>query len=130
MIKKFTVIPAEAGTRADILVATHFPQYSRSALSGLFNNGLVKIDGTLAKAGQKVKAAEKLSIDISPLSSIPDPIELPVVYEDEDVIVIDKPAGILTHSKGALSNEATVASFIKPKITDKEMSGNRAGIVH
>ena len=57
-------------------------------------------------------------------------MNLPVIYEDNDVVVIDKPAGVLTHSKGALNFEATVASFIKDKITDEELTGNRAGIVH
>jgi len=45
-------------------------------------------------------------------------------------VVIDKPSGILTHAKGALNTEATVASFIKNKISDEQLGGNRAGIVH
>jgi 23S rRNA pseudouridine1911/1915/1917 synthase len=73
---------------------------------------------------------DELEVDHSQLKAAPEEIYLPVIYEDEDVIVIDKPAGILTHSKGALNLEATVASFIKPKLTDNTLSTNRAGIVH
>jgi 23S rRNA pseudouridine1911/1915/1917 synthase len=57
-------------------------------------------------------------------------MDLPVIYEDDDVVVINKPAGILTHAKGCINTEATVATFLSSKITDKDLTGNRAGIVH
>ena len=60
----------------------------------------------------------------------PPQLELPVIYEDNNVAVINKPAGVLTHAKGVLNTEATVASFLHSKINDKHLSGNRAGIVH
>ena len=53
-----------------------------------------------------------------------------MLYENSDVVVIDKPAGVLTHSKGALNLEPTVASVIRAKLNDKNLTGNRAGIVH
>src|SRR5262249_28394801 len=65
-----------------------------------------------------------------PLFKKPPKISLPIIYEDNDVIVIDKPAGILTHAKGALNTEATVASFIESKLAEDLPKNNRAGIVH
>jgi 23S rRNA pseudouridine1911/1915/1917 synthase len=73
---------------------------------------------------------EKLVVDESYLKQeVPD-VELPVIYQDDDVMVIDKPEGLLTHSKGTLNLEPTVASFLNHAIRDPQLTGNRAGIVH
>jgi 23S rRNA pseudouridine1911/1915/1917 synthase len=64
------------------------------------------------------------------LNITPEPIKLPVIYEDDDVVVMNKPAGVLTHAKGCINTEATVATFMSGKITDESLTGNRAGIVH
>lgn len=127
---KFKVTKDEAGKRADVFVTEKLSEFKRSSLSGLFDKNLVLVNGKPAKASHKLQGNDELSVDTGLLTVRPTDIELPVIYEDEDVIVIDKPAGILTHSKGALNTEATVASFIKPKLTDTAMTGNRAGIVH
>lgn len=54
---------------------------------------------------------------------------LPVIFENDDVIVINKPSGVLTHSKGAMNEEFTVADFVRGKMTEPEDT-NRPGIVH
>jgi 23S rRNA pseudouridine1911/1915/1917 synthase len=61
------------------------------------------------------------------LDTVPD-IDLPILYEDSDCVVINKPAGVLTHVQGEFSPEATVASFLKNR--GKDITGERAGIVH
>src|SRR5438270_9825778 len=116
---KLKVSANDAGRRADIYIAGSLPEFSRSSLSGLFGSGLVLSDGQPVKASYKLKAGDKLEVDTAALTAMPRAIDLPVIYEDKDVIVINKPAGVLTHSKGALSSEATVASFIKPKLNDQ-----------
>ncbi|OGL34834.1 hypothetical protein A3F65_03935 [Candidatus Saccharibacteria bacterium RIFCSPHIGHO2_12_FULL_47_16b] len=128
-MQKLTVTDKYSGVRADVFVASHNPKFSRSSLKLLFMQGLVNINGKPAKPGHKLRPGQTISIDKSALTKRPPKIELPIIYEDKDVIVIDKPSGILTHSKGAINTEATVASFIRPKLTDKP-SSNRAGIVH
>jgi 23S rRNA pseudouridine1911/1915/1917 synthase len=122
--------PAETGSRLDVLVSGLYPQFTRSALELLFDMGMVSVNGETGKPAYRVKAKDEIQIDETHLKSEPPAIDLPVIYQDDDVIVIDKPAGILTHSKGALNLEASIASFIKDKITDKSLTGNRAGIVH
>jgi 23S rRNA pseudouridine1911/1915/1917 synthase len=66
--------------------------------------------------------------DPSELDQIPT-IDLPVLYEDDDCVVINKPIGVLSHSKGAFNPEATVATWLLSRLRDG-LSGERAGIVH
>ena len=107
----------------------HFPSFSRSSLEALFDNKQISLAGESIKAAQKIKKGDVLLVDDTLLKKQPPQVNLPILYEDDNVIVIDKPAGILTHSKGALNLEPTVASFIKGKLNSK-LTGNRAGIVH
>ncbi|MBX4196987.1 RluA family pseudouridine synthase [Candidatus Saccharibacteria bacterium] len=127
-MRQFKPEATDFGLRADVYLANQYPEFSRSSLEKLFE-GRVSAGGQPIKPSFKVSEATKLSVDDSLLYKKPPRINLPIIYEDKDVIVIDKPAGVLTHSKGALNTEATVASFIAPKLA-KELSGNRAGIVH
>lgn len=129
-MKKLKVSRKNAGARADVFVAEMMPAFSRSSLSMLFKDHLVLANGEPIKAGYKLKASDVIEIDDSLLFAKPADIDLHILYEDEDVLVLNKPAGVLTHSKGALNTEATVASFIKPKLIDYESTNNRAGIVH
>jgi 23S rRNA pseudouridine1911/1915/1917 synthase len=122
--------PVDAGSRLDILVAKLYPEFTRSSLELLFDKNLVSVNQKPAKASYKVKADDEIAVDETYLKNEPEAIELPVIYEDHDVVVIDKLAGVLTHSKGALNLEPTVASFMKGRLNDKTLTGNRAGIVH
>lgn len=119
----------DEGMRADVFVAGRYPEYPRSALRTLFEHKDVKIGDKIAKPGYKLKAGDRVVVDTRLLSE-PEAIELPVIYEDDDVVVINKPAGVLTHSKGVLNLEPTVATFLSSKIKDDQLAGNRAGIVH
>ncbi|HXY17860.1 MAG TPA: RluA family pseudouridine synthase [Candidatus Nitrosopolaris sp.] len=129
-MRRFKVGQAGAGQRADVFIAAKFPRFSRSFLEYLFDAGSVKSNDKIIKASHKLQTGDKIKVEDGLLKIKPAKIKLPVVHEDDDVVVIDKPAGVLAHSKGALNNEATVASFIRSKIKDKTMTGNRAGIVH
>lgn len=139
----FKATVTDAGKRADVSVAKKLPEFTRSSLSGLFDKHLVLINGKSAKASYKLHVGDKLEVETDLLTAQPEKIELPVIYEDDNVIVINKPAGVLTHSKGALNTEATVASWLREyvlKNTPKEALDyglwtmdsrqSRAGIVH
>jgi 23S rRNA pseudouridine1911/1915/1917 synthase len=127
---RFKVTDKDVGKRADIFTAEKLQKYTRSSLKALFASNKVKANGKIIGAGYKLRNGDDLEIDHSQLKSSPKKIYMPIIYEDTDVIVINKPPGVLTHSKGALNLEPTVASFIKPKLTDKTLMTNRAGIVH
>ena len=125
----FTVDDEQAGQRLDIFLGAHFTRLSRAFIRKLCDTGKVTKDGKDLKAGYKVREGDIISVEYneSQLDSIPD-IDLPILYEDDDCIVINKPAGVLTHAQGHLSNEATVATFLRDKLQDLE--GARGGIVH
>lgn len=102
---------------------------SRAFVRKLCDDGKVTIAKKPMKAGYKVREGDFIFVDYdeSELDHVPS-IDLPVLYEDNDCVVINKPAGVLTHAQGALSTEATVASFLRDKLQDLE--GARGGIVH
>ncbi len=115
--------------RLDVYLARQIPELSRSSIQKLIDAEHVKVDDKIIKSKHKLISGQtvKVSFDSSKLEEIPH-IDLPILYENDDCIVIDKPSGILTHSKGAFNPEATVATFISNKIT--KQNGERAGIVH
>lgn len=129
-MKKFTIRADESGGRLDVFIASKYPKFTRSSLERLFKSGHILINGLITKPSHILHEAEVVSVNESLLSQKSPDIELPIIYEDDNVTVINKPTGVLTHSKGALNLEGTVASFITKKITDKAMTGSRAGIVH
>lgn len=127
MITKFTV-----GERLDKVVSAEFEQYSRSALEKLIKSGDITVNGAKVEPKYRMKAGDMIEADLSIFSQEIPNIDLPVVYDDKDVVVIDKPAGVLTHAKGTLHNEATVATWLKQNYgsSDEFWSSNRGGIVH
>lgn len=115
--------------RLDMYVTARIPGISRAFAAKLIERGDVLINGeTVTKAGLRLKPQDKVRINFTTGQSPIPPLELPVLYEDDDCIVICKPEGVLTHSKGAFNAEATVASWLKPKVNG--LDGDRAGIVH
>ncbi len=117
------------GLRLDQYVVREKPDLSRSYAVRLIGEAKVFVNGEANKPGYKLRDGDKITIDYSEadLPDVPD-IDLPVLYEDDDCIVINKPVGVLTHNKGIRFVEATVASFVRSR-TDL-LSGERPGIVH
>lgn len=130
-MQEFTVSAAAAGQRADSYLAESMPGYSRSVLAKLFGD-YITLNGKPCAPSHKLKPGDRLTVDTSMLNSQIPAIELPVIFENKDVIVINKPSGVLTHAKGGLIAEATVASFIASKynLEPGEILNNKTGIVH
>lgn len=114
--------------RADVLLAQAYPKYSRGALAKLFTQNTVTKNSKHIKPGDNIKPGETLNADISTLQQHASKIDLPIIYEDKDILVVDKPAGVISHARGKYWDEPSVASFIRDKITG--LDGERAGIVH
>jgi 23S rRNA pseudouridine1911/1915/1917 synthase len=124
------VSPEDAGKRLDIFVTEKLGELNRSIVKKLIDQSSILVNNQPQKSGYRLKFGDVVQIDASSTEKIVIPeIDLKIVYEDRDCIVIDKPIGVLAHSKGSFNNEATVASFILPKLSDIPDS-NRAGIVH
>jgi len=114
--------------RVDKYLAAKFPEYSRAAIAKLFTLNLIKLKDESILPGYKIRPGNTIEYDLGPLQEKPEVIELPIIYEDNDVIVIDKPAGIISHARGRFWQEASVASFIRSKISIDD--NQRGGIVH
>lgn len=128
-MKRTAIILEEDGVvRVDKYLAYKFPEYSRAAITKLFDLKLIKLKGEPIQPGHKLRPGTSFEYDLGPLQAKPEVIELPIIYEDNDVIVVNKPAGIISHARGKFWQEASVASFIRDKI--KDMEGERGGIVH
>jgi 23S rRNA pseudouridine1911/1915/1917 synthase len=114
-----------AGQRLDSYVASIDKNYSRSIWKKLIDQGYVLLDGEKTNGKKQIKTGQTITInDLEPL----DELSLDIIYENADVLAINKPAGVLTHLKSDLASEPTIASFISKKTTAS--GGNRAGIVH
>ena len=122
--------PKQGERRLDVCIVERLPNLSRASVVKLIEQGRVKINGKVArKPSYKLRESDDLVIDYDAAEQEKIPtIELPIIYEDEDCVVINKPVGLLTHSKGAFNPEPTVATWLSSHI--KDMAGDRAGIVH
>lgn len=104
------------------------PELSRAYVHVLIEGKRILLNGKQEKAGYKLREGDEITTDFDPkeLDLIAD-IDLPVIFENDDVLVINKPAGIISHSRGRYWNEPSVASFVR-QTTRQE--GERSGIVH
>jgi 23S rRNA pseudouridine1911/1915/1917 synthase len=132
---KILVNDVLVGKRTDKLLAEQLPQFPRAALQKLFDKELVWLNDKLIKPGIKVRLNDTLKVDLSPLDIKIEDIELPIIYEDDDVLVIDKPSGVISHARGRYFDEPSVASFIRQKTTPYQLAeqgpvNDRTGIVH
>ena len=96
----FIVNEEEEGTRLDKLLTLEIPGYSRSYLQGLLKDGNVLVNGQSAKASLKVKEEDVVSFSIPDKilpDIVPEDIPLDILYEDADVLVVNKPKGMVVH---------------------------------
>lgn len=126
---KKKISKTNVGSRLDAYSLAVLPELNRSTVQKLIQNSNITVNGELVKTGYKLRLGDTVAIDYQPetLKDIPK-IELPIIYEDADCLVVNKPVGLLTHSKGAFNPEPTIATFIKDKVSG--LDGDRAGIVH
>ncbi len=100
--RRFAVAAAGHGERLDKLLVFHASEFSRSHLQSLIERGLVTVDGAVSgTASRRLKAGQSVIVELQPtdecLAFTPEPMALAVVFEDEHLIVIDKPAGLVVH---------------------------------
>lgn len=115
--------------RLDTIVAEK-TKTSRSFAAKLIEDKKVKLDSkVLDKPSKKISTDVNLSIDFNKEIKYPK-LDIKIIYEDDSYIVADKPSGVLTHSKGVFSPEATLATWLHEKIPNLDAEDQRAGIVH
>lgn len=115
--------------RLDAYLAQYFPEHSRSAWQKYILAGKVKVNDEIITSNDYTLGEDDIvTVDTESNKKLDD-IQLPVIYEDDNVVVINKPVGVLSHAKGGILSEQTVADFFK-HTTSFGIETNRPGIVH
>jgi 23S rRNA pseudouridine1911/1915/1917 synthase len=126
-----TIPPELAGQRLDLALARLFPEYSRSRLKSWLLAGSISVDGVSPRPRDPVRGGESVCLQAAAqprVDALAEPISLDIVYEDDALIVINKPAGLVVHP-GAGNPAGTLLNGLLHHAPDLE-SLPRAGIVH
>lgn len=115
--------------RLDAWLVENYPDFSRSSWQKYIKNGHVLVNGAVViSPSAAITTTDSVTVDL-PEKTDHTRSELPILYIDDDVIVIDKPVGILTHAKNPLDDEFTVAKFFA-RYSTVGLDSDRPGIVH
>jgi 23S rRNA pseudouridine1911/1915/1917 synthase len=130
----FTAEPAEAGRRLDNVLHERLPQYSRSRIQEWIRTGRVLVNGAPARASLTVRGGEAIHVepaDPPPLHAEPEAIPLAILYEDDDVVAVDKPAGMVVHAGAGVHSGTLVNALLHRFGSLSGVAGEmRPGIVH
>jgi 23S rRNA pseudouridine1911/1915/1917 synthase len=136
-----TIEADEAGQRLDVVLTHHLKDRTRSAVQSWIRAGRVLVQGKRVKAGYQVRAEDRIEVRPplpEPSHLVPEPLPLSILYEDDSLIVLDKPAGLVVHpgagvARGTLANallhhfqQLSRDTTIRPGIVhrlDKDTSG-------
>ncbi|MDQ5838911.1 MAG: RluA family pseudouridine synthase [Acidobacteriota bacterium] len=130
----FEVSETDAGARLDALLAARFASVSRTALKRAIEDGDVLVGGRASKPSHKLKAGERVEVELPapPTTELtPEDLPLDIVYEDDDVVVVNKPAGMVVHpAAGVRSGTLANALAFHFKQLSERAGALRPGIVH
>jgi 23S rRNA pseudouridine1911/1915/1917 synthase len=109
-VRSFAADTAANGMRLDAYLAKAIPDISRSRIQLLADNGQISVNGQKAKSSLKLKGGDQIAIEgeprPEPLRAFAEDIPLTIVYEDKDIAVIDKPAGMMVHAGAGATDDA------------------------
>jgi 23S rRNA pseudouridine1911/1915/1917 synthase len=139
-LRRLTVPEEANGQRLDLFLVQQLSEISRSRVQLLLHQGSVLIDGKLAKASRKLRSGENISIlgdpQPPPLRAMAEPIPLEIVYEDGDLAVVNKPAGMMVHAGSGATDDArnrgTLVNALLHHLQELSSTSGplRPGIVH
>src|SRR5258708_389188 len=131
---EFVVKARMVGKRIDAYLSSRYQDYSRSIVQKLIDAQAVLINGKPAKASYKVRLDDTITVWLPELSDdapVPEDIPIPVIYEDEAFVVVNKPPGMVTHpAKGHWSGTLVNALQFHFDTLSTIAGENRPGIVH
>lgn len=130
----FTVEPDASGKRLDAFLHEQMPEFSRSRLQSWIKEDRVLVDGRASRASYILRGGESISVapaELPPLKAEAEDLPLKILYEDEDVVAIDKPAGMVVHA-GAGHHRGTLVNALLHRFGAlSNVNGDlRPGIVH
>ena len=130
--RRFTA--AAPGPRLDSFLARQYPDLTRSRLARLVQQGMVTVNGALGKPSQPVRTGDVVGLTIpppTPLDLSPEDIPVPILYEDDDLLVVDKPAGLTVHPAPGHPSHTLVNALLALRPHLSGIGGTqRPGIVH
>jgi 23S rRNA pseudouridine1911/1915/1917 synthase len=131
---KLTPKPDDRGVRLDQFLTRHLENITRSQIQLLNRSGAIHIDGRQEKAGYRIRGGESVEVDLKPLETVPltpEQIALQIHYEDEDLVVVEKPAGLVVHPGSGVKSGTLVHALLHHFQQLSSVGGNeRPGIVH
>jgi 23S rRNA pseudouridine1911/1915/1917 synthase len=133
-IRVFQIAVEEAGSRLDAYLASQIEGWSRARLQRLIESEDVLVNGKAAKPSYKLRADDEIEVELTapPTTSfVPEPIPIEIVYEDETLVVVNKPAGLVVHPAAGI-HSGTLANALAYHFQQLPDSGAgvRPGIVH
>jgi len=133
-MSKFIVPKEDARVRLDRFLARELPEHSRSRIQQLIRIGFVRLNGATTRPRQLLRTGDKIEVTEPPPEKIetrPEPIPLDVLFEDNDLIVINKPAGLVVHPGAGHREHTLVNALLSHCPTLSGIGGKeRPGIVH
>ena len=131
---ELTVPGPQAGERLDRFLAAAQADLSRSRLQGLIRDGRVLVNGRAARASHRLHSGDQVRVDLPPARTValaPEDIPLAILHQDESILVVNKPAGMVVHPGAGVATGTLVHALLHldPGIADVGGAG-RPGIVH
>ena len=122
------------GQRLDVFVVEHCPELSRSHVQKLIEQGMVLVDGAQRKANYKLRGTEEVQVSVpeaEPITAAPEDIPLDILYEDKDIIVVNKARGMVVHPASGVYSGTLVNALLHHCQDLSGINGEiRPGIVH
>jgi 23S rRNA pseudouridine1911/1915/1917 synthase len=136
--KNFAAVDSDRGKRLDVFLVEHLPDLSRARVQQLLRSGKAGLENSTAgehlKSSYRLRGGEHLWIELEPpppLRAYPEPLPLNILYEDDDVVAIDKPAGMVVHVGAGVRSGTVVNALLHHFKTLSNIGGElRPGIVH
>ncbi|HYM70497.1 MAG TPA: RluA family pseudouridine synthase [bacterium] len=133
-VEAFEAAPGDRGRRLDVVVAERLPKLSRSRIARLSAEGHVLVDGSPRKPSFHLQTGQTVRVELpvpAPTGLVPEAIPLDVVYEDADLLVVNKPAGLTVHPAPGHPS-GTLVNAVLARVRDLPRTGGalRPGIVH
>jgi len=135
--QSFLAADSDRGKRLDVFLAERFPDLSRSRIQQLLRDGKAGVEAGPSggwKSGYRLRGGEQLWLEReppAPLRAYPEPLPLSILYEDEDVVAVDKPAGMVVHAGVGVSSGTLVNALLHHFQSLSRVGGDlRPGIVH
>jgi 23S rRNA pseudouridine1911/1915/1917 synthase len=132
--RELTVPSDSSGVRLDRFLTSVLADQSRSSIQRLIRDGHITVAGRPARPKTSLRAGDRIDVEIpepAPAAPSPEPLPLPILYEDRDLVVVDKPAGMVVHPAAGHA-EGTLVNALLHHVADLSGIGGeiRPGIVH